>query len=57
MSLDIDSITSSSYYKDRLYTAKQYLAENPTEKQVTAARIFKLYPKALSNSIAQKPPS
>jgi hypothetical protein len=57
MSLDIDSITSSSHQKDQLYTAKWYLAENPIEKQVTAARIFKLYPKALRNSIAQKPPS
>jgi hypothetical protein len=57
MSLDIDSITSSSHHKDRLRAAKQYLAENPTEKQVTAARIFKLHPKALSNSIARKPPS
>jgi hypothetical protein len=57
MSLDINSVTSSSHLKDRLRAAKQFSIEHPAEKQATAAaaQIFKLYPKTLSNSITRIP--
>jgi hypothetical protein len=54
MSLDINSVTSSSHHKDR-FAAKQFLIEHPAETQATAAQIFKLYPKTLSNSITRIP--
>ena len=53
MSLDINSVTSSSHLKDRLHAAKHFLIEYPAETQATAARIFKLNPKTLNNSIVR----
>jgi hypothetical protein len=53
MSLDINSVTSSSHLKDRLYTTKHFLIEYLVETQATTVQIFKLYPKTLSNSITR----
>jgi hypothetical protein len=53
MSLDVNSVTSSSYLKDRLHATKHFLIEYPVETQATAAWIFKLNPKTLNNSIVR----
>jgi hypothetical protein len=55
MSLDINSVTSSSHLKDRLHATKYFLIEYLVEIQAIAVQIFKLYPKTLSNLIAQIP--
>ena len=55
MSLDINSVTSSSHLNDRLHAAKHFLIEYLAETQAIAIQIFKLYPKTLSNLIARIP--
>jgi hypothetical protein len=41
----------------RIQHAKEFLHENPTEKALTAARIYNLHPTTLNSSIKRAPTS
>ena len=47
----MDSPTSKTEYKARLASAIEWIQENPTEKAVTAGRIFDVKPQSIQMAL------